>query len=244
MDYYMKNIIFNKYGSAAKNLFNDLIDLPETLDIDVNIPRKNRVVEFIRLAHTSQRVRQHIHLPGQELWFSMDRIRQFADARTNFIFINETLAFINEDVLNKIRRHYPQGRFVLIVLDAMHASARNLVVGRPVILNWPWDLVLSFNQDDCDEYGFKNLELNYFSIPQVLKNIPPQAPERELVYLGGAQKNDTRVGKIRDIYACLSGQGVDCDFVITNWPEQNDGIQYEKDYVSYDELIRREHAGK
>ena len=46
MDYYMKNIIFNKYGSAAKNLFNDLIDLPETLDIDVNIPRKNKVVEL------------------------------------------------------------------------------------------------------------------------------------------------------------------------------------------------------
>ncbi|MBQ3272300.1 MAG: hypothetical protein IJH44_03500 [Solobacterium sp.] len=240
----MKNIIFNKYGSAAKNLFNDLIDLPETLDIDVNIPRKNRVVEFIRLAHTSQRVRRHVHLPGQELWFSMDRINQFADERANFIFINETLAFINEDVLNKIRRHYPQGRFVLVVLDAMHANARNLVVGRPVILNWPWDLVLSFNQDDCDEYGFKNLELNYFSIPRVLRDMPPRLPERELVYLGGAQKNDTRVGKVRDIYACLSGQGVDCDFVITNWPEQNDGIQYEKDYVSYGELIRREYAGK
>ncbi|MBR2595423.1 MAG: hypothetical protein IKE06_03780 [Solobacterium sp.] len=239
----MKNIVFNKYGSAAKNLFNDLLDLPETLDVDVNVPRKNRVVEFIRLAHTSQRIRRHIHLPGQALWFSMDRINQFADEQTNFIFVNEALAFINEDVLNKIRRHYPQGRFVLVVLDAMHANARNLMVGRPLILNWPWDLVLSFNQEDCDEYGFKNLELKYFSLPEVLKagSIPEAA--RDLVYLGGAQKQDTRVPKIQSIYSYLNRQGVDCDFVITNWPDQNDGIEYRSDYIPYDDMICREAAG-
>ncbi len=234
----MKNIIFNKYGSTAKNFFKDLIESPDTLDVDVNVPCSNKLLDLLRMVHTSQTIRKHIDLPFQDIWFSMSRIKTFADEVSNFIFFSESLAFINMDVLKKIRRTYPKSRFVVVVFDSMHADVRNLVLGRKLILEFPWDLALSFNQEDCEEFGFKNLELMYFSIPEIFKTGEQFDLKKDISYIGGAQPNDTRVPKIREIYRYLRGNNVDCNFVITNWPDQKDGIRYEKDYVPYEEFVR------
>ncbi len=239
----MKNIIFNKYGSTAKNFFKDLIESPDTLDVDVNVPCSNKLLDLLRMVHTSQTIRKHIDLPFQDIWFSMSRIKTFADEVSNFIFVSESLAFINMDVLKKIRRTYPKSRFVVVVFDSMHADVRNLVLGRKLILEFPWDLALSFNQEDCEEFGFKNLELMYFSIPEIFKTGEQFDLKKDISYIGGAQPNDTRVPKIREIYRYLRGNNVDCNFVITNWPDQKDGIRYEKDYIPYEEFVRIENEG-
>ena len=99
----MKNIIFNKRGSAVKSFFRDLIESPDTLAIDVNVPCKNKLLDLIRMVHTSQTIRKKVNLPFQDIWFSMKEIRAFADEVSNFIFVSEALAFINIDVLKKIQ---------------------------------------------------------------------------------------------------------------------------------------------
>ena len=236
----MKNIIFNKRGSAVKSFFRDLIESPDTLAIDVNVPCKNKLLDLIRMVHTSQTIRKKVNLPFQDIWFSMKEIRAFADEVSNFIFVSEALAFINIDVLKKIKREYPKSRFIVIVFDSIHADVRNLVVGRPLILGFPWDLALSFNQDDCDEFGFRNLELKYYSVPEIFRNREKSEVHSDISYIGGAQPNDTRVAKIREIYRYLVGRQVSCSFVITNWPDQKDGIRYEKDYIPYEEFVRIE----
>ena len=231
----IKNIIFNKFGSSAKYLFQDLIDREDTIDIDVNVPNSNKIVNFIRMVHTSQTIRRVVDIPGQSLWFDMRQLDKYAKNGVNFIFVNEALAFINMEVLNRMKKRYPASRFVLIMLDSMHANVRNLVTGRKLIKNFNWDLVLSFDSLDCQEFRFHPLEYKYFSTP---KNMPENTKAtRNLVYIGGAQPNDDRIDRLRNLHKYLQGSNISTRFVVTNMEDANDGIEYKKNSIPYDKYL-------
>lgn len=233
----IRNVFFSKKGSAVENFFKDLIDREDTILYEGNVPLKNKALNLIRTVHTSQTIRRHVELPFQSIWFDMKPLAAISPA-SDFIFTNEALAFLDISDLKKIHQNFPQGRMILILVDSMHAKSRNMISAMPLIRKFPWDLVMSFNPEDCREFGFRDLRMKYYSV--LTDTLASENTTSDLCFAGGAQPGDTRVPLIRTIYQTLKKKGIKEDFLITNWPDQHDGIRYEREYIPYRSILEME----
>lgn len=151
----MKYLMVLTSGWFENYMYRDLILDERVTAYRVNKPFDNGLINFVRRVHRSPRVNEIVDLPGKGLWDY--KLMEFIDKETCVIFTTTTLMLLGWDFLEQIKRK--SAKTILLILDSMHANSWHLAMAKPYIFGFSWDLILSYDQKDCIEYGFHFWEL-------------------------------------------------------------------------------------
>ncbi len=205
-------VIFGSGWDLYKQSYSDLNMIDDAIYISDEIIRKNP----IRRIHLGK-VNNYVNMPFKGFWnkyffrnpFPNDRNLCFIFFR-NWLELDKQVGFISY-----LKQLYPDAKLVFFLQDLF----KNY--------NYPieiFDLVLSFDQGDCEKYGFiyHPLVFSEYSGEQDL-------PNSDVYFLGQAKD---RLEEILSVYEYLKRKGLKCDFHITNVLPEKQRYTDEIDYNS------------
>lgn len=201
----MKYLLVCPYGWFDSYMYRDLIVNEKVSTYYLNKPAKNKIMNFFRRVHCSFRINQIIDLPGKGLWDY--KLLEEVDNNTCVIFSTGALSLTSRSLLKKIKKK--SGRMVLLIVDSMHASSWHIKIAKPRIFNFAWDLILSFDQNDCKEFGFQYLGKNYYSI---LADVAPSEINSDIYYVGREKRNCNRNQKVIEFQKLFAKNSIICNF--------------------------------
>lgn len=151
-----------------------------------------------------------------------------------YIFFGNQYALINTTYIEYLRKQHPDIKLVLYMQD--------IVASLPYydIENYKkrFDIVLSYDKGDCDNYGLK-----YYPTPYSKYAFKHSYSEDIDVFFCGAGK--TRYKTILDTYHNLTSKGLKCIFYITDVPIKDridgEGLHYDQpmSYIKNLEYVQR-----
>lgn len=161
-------------------------DLYNRLDINKCMFKKtdNRMVDIFRKIHTNKKISKYVYIPFRDIWFPYNEIRK--KIKDNGVLLTNSMA-MSMPTINfwiKLRKEYPHTKFVLLLVDPMHAKSGHMVEVRKRLKTIKWDLVLSYDKYDCEEYGFEYIGLNYYS---KYSGIKPSNNTSDLYYISSVK---------------------------------------------------------
>lgn len=95
----------------------------------------------------------------------------------------------------------------LFIVDSLHGASEHIPRAISNILNFPWDVRLSYDINDCAEYGFDYLGPNIYS---ALSDVHPSDARSDIYYIGRNKAN--RNALILEIYKKCIQNGMHTDF--------------------------------
>jgi len=232
----MKYLMVWPYGWFDRYMYRDLLFNEQVIPFYINMPLKSNWISLIRRVHLSFRVNRIIDLPGKSYWN-----RQLLTSITKdtcVIFNTGTLSVIGWDLLNKVKEK--AAKVVLLIVDSIHAHSSHMIMALPKVLHFPWDLILSYDQNDCKEYGFHYLGTNYYS---AMPEIDPSAYESDIYFVG--RNKAGRNNKIIDLQKKLVSFGVKCNFnlvsskwdITSNKNEHIPGLSLSHTDIPYENVV-------
>ncbi len=201
----MKYLLVFPFGWFDSYMYRDLIENEKVRTYYLNKPAKNKIINFLRRVHCSFRINQVLELPGKGLWNY--KLLEKVDDDTCVIFSTGALSLTSRSLLQKIKQK--SGKMVLLIVDSMHANSWHLKIAKHLIFNFDWDLVLSFDQNDCKEYGFAYLGKNYYS---VLADVFPSDIKSDIYYVGREKRNCNRNQRIIEFQKLFTQNNIICNF--------------------------------
>lgn len=138
-----------------------------------------------------------------------------------FIFFNQQFAVINTGYIEYLRRKYPSAKFVLYMQDIVSSLPYYDIED----YKRRFDLVVSYDRNDCEKYGLEYFPTPFSHIP--VEELASQEPVD--VYFCGKAKN--RLDAIMEVYDRCKENGLSYRFYITGVPEDK---RIEADDIIYD----------
>ena len=216
-------------SSFDRYLYRDLVGRADVDIYGVNEPTGSRVLDFVRRVHKSGRVNRWVRLPYRRIW---DRhLAERVQADTCLIFPSATAVALDPVLLRQLRRAHPQNPMVLLLIDSIHAGSIHMRYAKDIIFHFPWDLILSYDKEDCKEYGFTPLGYGYYSMPQ---DVAPSGQTSDLYYIGTDKGG--RQPLVESIYEHAITQGIICNYQISgrHWhPTERKGVHLFRQWVDY-----------
>ena len=216
--------------------YRDLIERDDVTLVYSNYVYDNWLINLIQRMHKSTVANRLFNLPFKSIWNNLEGIVSAGDDDSVYLFSSEALEYFTQKQLNDIelRRN---SKFVLILLDSLNASSAHIRKIRPFIQSFRWDAVLSFDKDDCAEYGFKWLGYSYYSKH---KCDSISAPQSDIYYIGRIHGQDRREELVKKIYYKCINNKVVCDFNIVRSKKNQEvlaGLHERKRAVPYSTII-------
>lgn len=230
-------ITFFKYDSFKNDLFYDVFQLDNVYNYGVTSPKKSKFASAVRKLHTSYKINEHIvHLPGQQIWY-----RDFLTHMSNDTCVlvdTEAMPKLDRHLLESVKRKYPKSKFVPVVLDSIHAHSVHMLIAKKRILTYPWDLVLSYDTFDCQEYGFRNIGLCYYSKRMDLLQDGVSSQPSDLYFVGRNKANRNQLALT--INQKSHSEGVDCHFDLVGMGDipTEEGLFFHQKDISYQQVLR------
>lgn len=230
-----KYVYLLQYGSFSNYLMSDLIHSKDVLYCEVNEPKANPFINFIRKCHTSYKINKVIDIPFQNIWYK--NILSQIDNNTAILVDTMTLTKLKKGFFEQLKVGFPQCKLVLVVLDSMHAHSIHLDLVRDRILTYPWDLVLSYDKNDCREFGFHPLGEVYYSklpMPEVQNSDIANA----LYFVGSnkSSRNKLAVAISKEAERC--GVDIYFDLIGMNSPINVKGIHLYNKWIPYENVLQ------
>lgn len=201
----MKYIFVYPYGWFDSYMYRDLFVTGEVVPYMLKEPFHFTLLNFIRKVHCSRKVNNLVPLPLKDIWnYSL---LQMLENNTCIIFDTGALSMISASFLYKIKKYRKNIKMVLFIADSLHGSSEHIPRAIPNILNFPWDVRLSYDINDCAEYGFDYLGPNIYS---ALRDVEPCAAKSDIYYIGRNKAN--RNALILEIYNKCVQNGMRTNF--------------------------------
>lgn len=231
----MKYIFFNIRGEFQNYLLKDFLDRNDVFSYYFEKEINNPALKGVRKIHRSRKINHFVKLPFQSVWYDTKSLKDHVDQDSVFLFTTAVLGSIRPDYLYELKKQYPNNRMVVLALDSVHAHSWCIKHAAPLMNSFPWDCVLSYDLDDCREFGYQFLGYCYYS------EIEPDHAElnnSDLQYVG-AVKNDNgrREQLINDIYHKAVQSGVRCDFTVSGKDTSQITDEIEKKGLTYPEVL-------
>ena len=214
----------------AYYLFKDLCELPGINKYVISSP-SNKVFSIAYKLHTNKQIGKHVWLPWRDVWFSYREIERLLPEHGYLLVNSMALSMPTLSFWKKLKCDHPTVRFVLLLVDSMHGKSKHIDEVRYAILNFSWDIVLSYDQNDCLEYGFRYIGFSYYSN---YTDIIPSNTTSDLYYIATLKG---RENLLREIDKACKENGVDNLFKIhTIWRDVDYGEKIRK-FLPYTSLL-------
>lgn len=189
----MKYIMIWPYGWFDSYMYRDLVVNHMVIPLCIDKPSKSRIMNLLRRIHHSYKVNGIINLPYKDIWYKYlyKALSQLADKNTCIIFDTGAIANLSINDLIKIKGIGKNTKMILVIVDSMHGSSVHMFRAIPKILNYDWDLILSYDKNDCREYNFEYIGQSIYS---KLDDVIPSRQVSDIYFVG---KN--KAGRNKDI---------------------------------------------
>lgn len=223
-------VIFGSDWDLYKQSFSDIFDKDNVSYIcepSKSMPFRDKILYGIQ--HNKHLYRRYI-LPISNHWFPYyikDIFENIPQEGENVIFIFQRKWLVDEyyGFVTYLKNKYPKAKFVLFLCD-LFCTIQSNKGGQKITIDeiqTMFDLTVSFDQNDCEEYGFTYHPLVFSSYHGVIENMPQSD-----VYFLGKAKN--RFAEIIGCFEQLWGYNVDTDlWLVGVKPEE----QVYKDKIHY-----------
>lgn len=201
----------------------------------VDKPLPSLPLRILKKFHRSRKVNRFLNLPWQFLWDK--RLFDLARRNSFFIFTTGAMARLGASFLKRLRYQNPDLKMVLLIVDSMHAHSIHMPEAKPIIKNFPWDLTLSYDLYDCEEFGFTYLGDTIYS---KLDGITPSGIQSDIYYVG--QNKAGRNNEVIKIYNYLAAQGIKCNFNLVGRNkikrgQNQSGLNFTSKSIPYENII-------
>lgn len=152
----MKYLIINDEHELYEAMFEEAF---RSEDYDVSevdrLSKSLGPVDILRRVHFSERINRHIWLPGKGIWnrfYALESYPFNPNERYWIVFLNGTLRlYYSKEYLMQLRKRHGNVKLALVMYDSSSdSSARRAFEMAPL-----FDVVFSFDEGDCDRYGFQ-----------------------------------------------------------------------------------------
>lgn len=227
-------VIFWREWDLYEQSFYDLKDKPFARFINTRTAYMRGLKKFVyKEQHRHPRVNEKIESVLGRLWLKLEYwypsyfFNDFENSNDLvFVFDTEWVRGEFQDFPNFLKHKYPSAHFVLVCTDLWHTLG-------VVELDWAkanFDLILSFDQNDCNKYGFIYHPLVFSQYQGEMENLPCSD-----VFFLGQPKN-----RFHDIISSLeklweNGVTTDVHLIWVDPKEQvyQDRIKYVDEIVPY-----------
>lgn len=234
----MKYIFVWPYGWFDYYMYQDLFRGSKVIPFPLRRPFKSSFVNFIRNVHLSHKVNKFIPLPLKDLWFS-DLLNQIED-NTCVIFDTGILSMVSMQFLYKVKAVKNNVKMALFLVDSLHGSSLHIPYAVDNILNFPWDVRLSYDKNDCPEFGFQYLGPNIYS---KMIDVQPSSNISDLYFIG--RNKAGRNVDVMNLYTKCIEKQLQTNFYLVDNPKNikkqhvrnKKGIHFEGNDMPYEEII-------
>lgn len=232
----MKYIFFNIRGEFQNYLFKDFLERDDVFSFYFEKEVSNPFLKAVRKVHLSRKVDHLIKLPFKSIWYDTGVLEKEIDNDSIMLFTTAVLGTIREDFLYELKKKYPHNKMVVLATDSVHAHSWCIQHAAPLMKSFPWDAVISYDLDDCREFGYHFMGYCYYS------NIEPDESkklnESDLQYVGAIKNDQGRREKlINDIYHKAIRSGVKCDFTVAGKDTSQITEEISKESLTYPEVL-------
>ena len=234
----MKYIFVLPYGWFDSYMYIDLFVTSKVVPYVLRKPFHSSLLNFIRKIHCSRKINYIISLPFKDLWnYSL---MHMLEDDTCVIFDTCALSMLSESFLYKVKSHRKNIKMALFIADSLHGSSEHIAKAIPNILNFPWDVRLSYDGNDCTEFGFDYLGPNIYS---KLQDINPCNAKSDIYYVG--RNKAGRNTLVLDIYNKCIQNGMQTDFnlidnkkvIKKNHIKNQKGLYFSYNDIPYEEVV-------
>ena len=212
-------------------LLNDLYCLPGINSYIIK-NETNFLLSLLRKIHLNKKVANYLWLPKRDMWFDKKKIVNSIPNNGVLLTNSAAMCMPSKDFWDDIMRKRPDAKFVLLLVDSMHTLGGHMVETRTRLKSMHWNLILSYDKYDCEEFGFKYIGLNYYS----KYNIVQKEIKNDLYYISSVKNGRARI--LREINRACNMNDVKKIFhIYSMWRVISYGKCIRK-VMSYDDVIK------
>ncbi len=226
----MKYLIIDDENELYQQMFQDLF---RTTDYDVEeIPRIRAagVMKKIEQLHFNNRINRHWFLPFKSVWKNRYGLEQYSfDEKEEYmvLFVNGMLKYyFDRKQLEEFKKKHKNVKLCLIFFDSFSNGSAARAVGMRDL----FDIVFSFDQEDCRRYGMEYV-YSVFSVPDFVYEAKEDRSSAFFAGYGG-----TRLGMLQRIFRTISNGCPNCRFMIAGVKKKDQeailGVTYNQ-VISY-----------
>ena len=213
--------------------YDDIMNNPDIVYRKKAIETSNPMLRFLYERHFNEKINNVIKLPFKSLWNPLILSHNFDKSdRICFLLFSNYTRYIDTGLFEYLRRKHPNCKIVMFFQDLAEKNKYKY----PEKLKEYFDLILSFDQQDCEKYGWLYYPLVYSDIEV---EDDPDIGESDIYFVGKAKD------RFDEIIACFeqcNKAGLKTDFHIVGVPEDRQLYKTKINYCSqmpYSENLKR-----
>jgi len=198
-------VIFGSDWDLYKVSYSDLDSLENVRYISTPYEFRSKILKFLFRLHCTPKINNIISLPLKSIWNSGYFKNDFQNnSPICFIFFSSRSIYEQHGLVKYLRKKYPASKMVCFFQDLINLQS-NLDINH---IKKVFDLVLSFDQADCQKHGLVYHQLVFSSFPVKL---PAEIQECDVYFLGKAKN---RLQEIIELYEFLRSHNLKCKFYL------------------------------
>lgn len=229
-------IILGSSWDLYKFAYSDLNSEKRAIYIPGIASRLNKIQRFLSRVHFTPNINKFVNLPFKNKWNSIIFKGLINDSDTIFV-LHSGWMLLNENLglLSFLKKKCPKARFVWFLQDLIDKLCTT--EGKPIDIDKvkkELDLIISFDQGDCEKYGFDYHPLVFSTYKGDLN----ETISSDVYFLGQAKN---RYDEIISAYEFFKKAGLRCDFHIAGVKKTMQKYPKEIDYnphFSYEKNIQ------
>jgi len=216
------------YGNVYDYCYKDLegIDNVDLLDDYITFKSKKEQQRYYR--HFTPKM----WLPFRSIWNRRYFKNKFnKNDKIYFVTYIANNSVFNYGAIKYLKRKYPNSKVILFMCDLVDKKIKKKKDYK--LLN-QFDMILSFDYNDCQKYGFY-----YHPLPYSKIDVQEEIEKDIDVYFCGKAKD--RLELIMEAYHFLKNKGLNCMFLINGVPlnkrEESQGLVYLDKFLPYEQNL-------
>lgn len=204
------------------------------------LPDSSNIETLLFKIHTNQKLSaKGILLPFRMIWNRkiIGKICFQEKKPICFIFAMSGLRrYFDTDLIDFIRRTYPDSKIVLLRRDVIEKALREIKVNKVEDITHTFDRIYSINSYDVHQYGLTPINVMCSRYPVQENN---SIPDSDAIFVGKTKDREEAVNKI---YCKLTEAGLKCDFTLLidgNEKNIHPGIRTIRSSMPYEEMLQR-----
>lgn len=225
--------VIDSGSNSNQHMFSDVKKEKNMKQLSYIFNINNAFLRLLNKIHFSIKINKIIDLPFKSIWdskYAMNEMLSNSDTTKWIIVTNWSIRRFGLSYLKKMEKR-KDVRLILLYLDPLSAVPEFYL---KFIKKMNFDMIYSFDEEDCEKYGWK-YTTSLYSMNEIPNN---NSPEYDVFYIG---LDKGRAQLLDKIYKKLVDNNVKCNFLIVSETgksyDNGKGLCYLNHRVSYDEVL-------
>ena len=235
----MDKYIFTYVDEDREGIFRDLTSEEAKKIIDFLPSHKRYTISLLNKAEKlclSYQLNSKFQVPFQSVFYNLDAYKYESQHTYHMIMPTTSISKFTVQYLKTFKKKHSNVKLYALVTDSMHASSPHMNLVREKLFSDVWDIVLTYDKYDAEEYGFTWFGYSYYSSYDFVE---PDPVESDIYYVG--YDKGGRENLVKEIFRNLQKNQCNCrfDVVASQTSMKDSSFVYMEEKISYPQVVSR-----